>query len=368
MGEAERNGYQAAGELTCSLCFNAVQPEELGTAPWEGGCGHSLFHRSCLEDWLGQCRAVGNQAMRCPICMAPCKLSTDTLYFHNKGCAEAAFHSRLVQLASDLPQGRSCDGCSRWLPPIAKKNKDVKKIYRVEWPKSQLGSAGAPHLSTLRFCTKGCGDKWFGLQLEEIPADASFTGSRLLYAPGENTRVNVNHLTPFSRRGGGTLGYDSAFERSNMLGAYNSMMAHFPGMPPCSFVAHLDACAGHSSNPTQIPRGVKIEKLIELIQDPNIRSDDEKFLVFSSSPRLLELVANALSDTYEPEEYVDPETGQPWTAPFFEWAKKGDEALEMFHEPDVYPLALLLESGNFSAGLTLTTASTVFILEPQLDE
>ncbi|EOD05194.1 hypothetical protein EMIHUDRAFT_68969 [Emiliania huxleyi CCMP1516] len=124
-------------------------------------------------------------------------------------------------------------------------------------------------------------------------------------------------------------------------------------MPPFSFAAHLDAAAGHWSTQAQIPRGPKIAKLLELIEGPaDVDNSDDKFLVFSASAHLLDLVAGALAATYPPG--------------FFVRAREGESALSRFRdEPEC--CGLLLESGTFAAGLTLTNASTCYVLEPQLD-
>jgi len=305
------------------------------------------------------------------------------------------------------------------LPRAVTRGGDAAHIWRCRWPKRTVGGAaaapGESHFAEKRFHSKTCAQRWFERALQ--PIDASFGGNRQLYQHGQNRRA-LDEFTPLTRRAGNTwsrLGHEHANTAAGSLSRatqeWNDLLINFPGMQPHAFIAHLDAAGGHWTS--HIPRAPKFTKLVELI---DAQEDGDKFLVFSQSQQLLELVAGALAglaadyvapievdervivtarsfdafrdqargtvtswdeDSWDERERVivrlDGDGGE-WSiavdqvrpVPFFVWAKDGEEAMALFRdEPGC--CGLLLESGNFAAGLTLTVANTCFVLEPQLD-
>ena len=403
IGDAAREKYAVGEGLQCSVCCEELQESQLAALP----CGHSLFCRLCLERLRHF--AVDPSCVRCPLCMA--EHAEDEMHFCNLSCARMAFGLRLESLPSGERADSLCDGCLQVLPTAS------ASIWRCRWPKRlQNGAAAREHFATERFHSKGCAEQWFAHSLQ--PLSASFGGNRQLYESGQNRRSNIDELTPLYRRDGTgwwRLGYQhartEAMSLSRATEEWNDLLVNFPGMEPHAFMAHLDAAAGHWTS--QFADAPKIKKLVELIAD---QEDSDKFLVFSQSKLLLERVADALHAQWADHRAIEVDervivstaagargtvTGlaeQPWrdeagrewvdqrvfvlldgeeeaeefpldrvqAVPFFVWAKDGEAAMSLFRDEPTC-CGLLLETGNFAAGLTLTAANTCFVLEPQLD-
>ena len=339
-----------AGE--CPICIGPVSERDATRLPCY--CTE-VYHEECLRRDI---RSRHND-FACPTCRNTFAghedATTSRLYFCNASCGYAAFNRRLVKIGdaqpgrsprhvSDTLADRACDAPDCDAPLNAS-----QLTYRCEW-------AGQAALGSYRFCSKLCASSWFRRRLQQSTQSfdwSSFQGNRQLYAPGQASR-ELTQLTPLYRQADSNtwykLGVESAFRSERRpVNEWNEMVMRFPGMPYFSFLAHLDAAAGHWSHRSAVPLGPKLTKLMALIDE---QEDDDKVLVFSQSARMLELTAVRLDGEYG--------------AGFCRYGKEGAEALAAFRD-DPRCCVLLLESGAFAAGLTLTVANTCIVLEPQLD-